>query len=167
MNAFRPSQMPVLPLEVAAGAQAEPLDLVFIEGFVGHTVIGIHAGEFHATQPLVIDVCCGLPRARACDTDQIQDTIDYSVLRERLRRLMTEHGVTLLEALAEQIAHIALTEFAAHWVRVRVVKPKKFDDVEALGVQIERRRSLAAPPVPTGGAAVLTLIGNGMVPGRR
>jgi 7,8-dihydroneopterin aldolase/epimerase/oxygenase len=169
MNAFRPSLMPELPLEAAANAQAqaEPLDLVFIEGFVGHTVIGIHAGEFHATQPLVIDVCCGLPRARACDTDQINDTIDYSVLRERLRRLMTEHGVTLLEALAEQIAHIALTEFSAHWVRVRVVKPKKFDDVEALGVQIERRRSLSAPPAPTGGAAVLTLIGSGMVPGRR
>lgn len=165
MSAFRPSLQPTAPLP--AEAASEPLDLVFIEGFVGHTVIGIHAGEFHATQPLVIDVCCGVPRARACDTDQIQDTIDYSVLRRRLQRLMTEHGVTLLEALAEQIAHICTGEFGAHWVRVRVVKPKKFDDVDALGVQIERRRPVHAAVPPVGGAAVLTLIGNGMVPGRR
>lgn len=171
MSAFRTSLQPAEPMP--AEAASEPLDLVFIEGFVGHTVIGIHAGEFHATQPLVIDVCCGVPRARACDTDQIQDTIDYSVLRQRLRRLMTEHGVTLLEALAEQIARIALDEFGADWVRVRVVKPKKFDDVDALGVQIERRRAIppAGPAHAAGaaasGAAVLTLIGNGMVPGRR
>lgn len=148
-------------------AAQEPLDLIFIEGFVGHTVIGIHASELHATQPLVIDVCAGLPRARACDTDRIHDTIDYGVLRERLQRLMAEHRVTLLEALAEQIAHIAIEEFGAHWVRVKVVKPKKFDDVEAVGVQIERRRVTRPEVSASGGAAVLTLIGSGMVPGRR
>lgn len=165
MSAFQPSLQPQ-PAGQASAAQ-EPLDLIFIEGFVGHTVIGIHASELHATQPLVIDVCAGLPRSRACDTDRIHDTIDYGVLRERLRRLMAEHRVTLLEALAEQIAHIAIEEFGAHWVRVKVVKPKKFDDVDAVGVQIERRRT-ARPDLPaTGGAAVLTLIGSGMVPGRR
>lgn len=156
-------------------AQAEPLDLIFIEGFRGDTVIGIHDSELHRPQPLVIDVCAGLPRAGACDTDQIADTIDYGVLRERLNRLMAEHGVTLLEALAEQIAHIAIDEFGAHWVRVKVVKPRKFDNVEAVGVQIERRRApvarsaatpaaVAAPAVAGAGAAVLRLIGNGMVP---
>ena len=117
----------------------------------------------------MIDVCAGLPRARACDTDHIHDTIDYGELRLRLQRLMAEHGVTLLEALAEQIAHITLHEFGAHWVRVKVAKPRKFDDVQAVGVQIERRRVLPADlGVPGGpGAAVLRLIGNGMVPGTR
>lgn len=153
--------------EAPGHAAQEPLDLIFIEGFVGHTVIGIHASELHATQPLVIDVCCGLPRSRACDTDRIHDTIDYGVLRERLQRLMAEHRVTLLEALAEQIAHIAIEEFGAHWVRVKVVKPKKFDDVDAVGVQIERRRAPRPEAPAHGGAAVLTLIGSGMVPGRR
>lgn len=164
---MHPQTRPGPPTDAAA-QPPEPLDLVFIEGFVGHTVIGIHASELHATQPLVIDVCAGLPRARACSTDQIRDTIDYGVLRERLQRLMAEHRVTLLEALAEQIAHLTLHEFGAHWVRVKVVKPKKFDDVSAVGVQIERRRAAAAAEPPgQGGAAVLSLIGHGMVPGRR
>jgi len=142
----------------------EPLDLVFIEGFVGHTIIGIHESELHVTQPLVIDVCAGTPRARACDTDRIGDTIDYGALRLRLQRLMTEHRVQLLEALAEQVAHIALSEFGAHWVRVRIAKPRKFDDVTAVGVQIERR---AAPRPTPRAAAMLTVIGAGLVPGSR
>ena len=141
-----------------------PLDLIFIEGLTGQTVIGIHDSELHRPQPLVIDVHAGVPRARACDTDRIGDTIDYSLIRERLHRLLAEHRLTLLEAFAENIADILLGEFGAAWVRVKVVKPNKFDDVSAVGVQIERR---AAPRDSSHhGAAVLHLIGSGMVPGR-
>ena len=143
---------------------AEALDLVFIEGFVGHTVIGIHDSELHQTQPLVIDICAGTPRSPACDSDQIADALDYSVLRERLHRLLAEHQVQLLEAFAELVAAIVLDEFGAQWVRVRVAKPRKFDDVQAVGVQIERSRT---PQPKRPAATVLQLIGAGMVPGDR
>ena len=144
-------------------AMATLLDLVFIEGFTGETVIGIDHGELHAPQPLVIDVHAGVPRARACDTDRIADTINYAEVHARLQRLLCEHRLQLLEAFAEAIADILLDEFGAAWVRVRVVKPRKFDNVQGVGVQIERRAHSHAPR----GAAVLHLIGSGMVPGKR
>ncbi|WP_088281425.1 dihydroneopterin aldolase [Ideonella sp. A 288] len=141
------------------------MDLIFIEGFIGETVIGIHESELHKPQPVVIDVQAGVQRARACDTDRIHDTIDYSVVCERLRRLLVEHRLQLLEAFAETVATILIDEFGASWVRVKVVKPKKFSDVSAVGVQIERVRPIADTPSARGGAAVLRLIGSGMVPG--
>jgi 7,8-dihydroneopterin aldolase/epimerase/oxygenase len=140
-----------------------PMDLIFIEGLTGQTVIGIHDSELHRPQPLVIDIHAGVPRARACDTDRIGDTIDYSVVRERVRRLLAEHRLLLLEAFAEAVADILLVEFRAAWVRVKVVKPHKFDDVAAVGVQIERRAAIT--PAQTH-ATVLHLIGSGMVPDR-
>jgi dihydroneopterin aldolase len=148
------------------GEEATSLDLIFIEGFVGETVIGIHDTELHRPQPLVIDVHAGLRRARACDTDRIADTIDYGVVCERLRRLLVEHRLQLLEAFAENVADILIGEFGAAWVRVKVVKPKKFSDVAAVGVQIER---VAPTPEdrPARAAAVLRLLGSGMVPGGR
>jgi len=149
----------------SASAAAATLDLIFIEGFTGQTVIGIHDTELHRPQPLVIDLHAGLLRSRACDTDRIGDTIDYGVVRERLQRLLAEHKVQLLEAFAETIAAILIGEFGARWVRVKVVKPRKFDDVQAVGVQIERFAP-AEEPVPRG-ATVLQLIGGGMVPGSR
>lgn len=165
MNSAWPSSSSA-PSAHAMSDDAAPLDLIFIEGFVGHTVIGIHETELHRPQPLVIDLTAGVARAGACDTDHIGDTIDYGEVRLRLQRLMTEHGVQLLEALAEQIAHIVLHEFHAQWVRVRVAKPRKFDDVQSVGVLIERRRgnepTAAVPP-----SAMLRLIGSGMVPGGR
>jgi dihydroneopterin aldolase len=154
----------------AAAAADEALDLIFIEGLVAHTVIGIHANELYVTQPVRLDVVAGLPRARACETDQIEGTIDYSVLRARLLSLLENHDIKLLEAFAEEVARIVLEEFGAHWTRVRLVKPRKFDDVEAVGVMIERRRSprpaavvVAERPASDRGA-VLRLIGAGMVP---
>ncbi len=161
MIADRPHLAPPGP-----DADAQSMDLIFIEGFTGPTVIGIHDSELHRPQTLRIDPPAGLPRTRACDTDRIADTIDYGVVCERLRRLLVEHRLQLLEALAETIADILIGEFGASWVRVKVVKPKKFSDVAAVGVQIER---VAPTPrdKPSPSAAVLRLIGSGMVPGGR
>jgi dihydroneopterin aldolase len=161
--------MPSLPSEPAsASAPDKPggFDLIFVEGFVGETVIGIHDSELHRPQTLVIDVHAGVPHARACDTDRIADTIDYGKVCDRLRRLLTEHRLQLLEAFAEAVADILIGEFGAQWVRVKVVKPRKFSDVAGVGVQIERVAPIP-PDKPSPSAAVLRLIGSGMVPGGR
>lgn len=165
MNAVRP--LAATALASAPAAAATPMDIIFIEGLSGQTIIGIHETELHRPQPLVIDVQAGVPRARACDTDCIADTIDYGEVRERLHRLMREHRLQLLEAFAETIADILIGEFGACWARVKVVKPRKFDDVQAVGVQIERFALQAAPSRIDRPAAMLRLIGSGMVPGKR
>ncbi|HEY9066893.1 MAG TPA: dihydroneopterin aldolase [Burkholderiaceae bacterium] len=143
------------------------MDLIFIEGFVGDTIIGIHESELHRPQPLVIDVHAGLTHARACETDRIADTIDYGLVAERLRRLLREHQHVLLEAFAENVADILIDEFGARWVRVKVVKPRKFDDVDAVGVQIERTATPPSEsPRPGHSAAVVQLLASGMLPGK-
>ncbi|WP_454735887.1 dihydroneopterin aldolase [Cupriavidus necator] len=134
------------------------MDLIFIEGFEGETVIGIDPGELHTPQPLRIDVVAGLPRSGACISDHIVDTIDYGAVRAALRDLMQTHGVQLLEAFAERIAQLLIGQFGAHWVRVKVVKPRKFGDVEAVGVAIERWR--ARP----GHDSLLDWMGRGLIP---
>ena len=143
------------------------LDWIFIDGLRGETVIGIHASELHRPQPIVVDVHAGVPHARACDTDRITDTIDYGVVTERLRRLLVEHRLALLEAFAEAIAEILIVEFGARWVRVKVVKPRKFSDVRAVGVQIERIVPEPETPRPGHSAAVVQLLASGMLPGKR
>lgn len=151
------------PQPQSAGDAA--MDLIFIEGFIGETVIGIHETELHRPQPVRVDLQAGLPRSRACDTDVIGDTIDYGVVRERLHRLFAEHEIKLLEAFAERIAQILVLEFGAHWVQIKVTKPRKFADVDSVGVMIERHASDFAAETKAG--TVLSLIGAGMVPGSR
>ncbi|HSN33974.1 MAG TPA: dihydroneopterin aldolase [Ideonella sp.] len=157
------------PLAPAAQPQADAdaLDIIFIEGFTGETVIGIHDSELHRPQPLVIDVHAGVRRALACSTDRIGDTIDYGVVRERLHELLREHRLQLLEAFAQAIAELLIDDFGAAWVRVKVAKPRKFDDVAAVGVVIERRAEEHHATRQARSAAVIQLIGSGLAPQRR
>ena len=141
------------------------MDLIFIEGFVGETVIGIHDSELHRPQPLVIDVHAGVPRARACDTDRIADTIDYSVVRERLRRLLAEHRLQLLEAFAESSRRHPDRRIRRG---LGARQGGQAEQVRRRGCRgrADRARSAARRARPCAAAAVLHLIGSGMVPGR-
>ncbi|BFG75865.1 hypothetical protein PTKU46_38980 [Paraburkholderia terrae] len=114
------------------------MDLIFIEGFEGETVIGIDPDELHDRQPVRIDLWAGVPHSHACDTDRIGDTIDYSKVHAALASLLAAHRMQLLEALAESVAQMLLVDFGAHWVRVSLAKPNKFANVKAVGVTIER-----------------------------
>lgn len=163
----RPARQPGSAARHAEGEGAQPMDLIFIEGFTGETVIGIDPEELHDPQPVQIDLWAGLPRSRACDTDAIHDTIDYGRVHGALQALMLNHGVQLLEALAEVIAQMLLVDFGAHWVRVGLVKPHKFANVKAVGVTIERRREPVAPAQAQAHkreGVALALLGAGMFP---
>ena len=138
------------------------MDIVYIEGLTGMTVIGIDKSELHDPQPVRMDLSIGVPSLRACVTDRIEDTVNYAAVREAVLGLLASHGLQLLEALAERIAQMVIADFGAHWVRVALAKPAKFEDVEAVGVVIERRRVVDARAA--GGPVSLAWIGKGYVP---
>jgi dihydroneopterin aldolase len=138
------------------------MDIVFIENFIGQTVIGIDSSEQHVPQPVRMSLGIGVPALRACTTDRIEDTINYAAVCSALRTLLASHRVRLLEALAEDVARLLITEFGAHWVRVALAKPAKFDDVSAVGVQIERQRSNI--PQAAAGLANYASLGAGLIP---
>jgi dihydroneopterin aldolase len=140
------------------------MDVIVVEGFLGETIIGVHTSEAGVLQPVRIDVAVGVPRIFACSTDRLDDTIDYGGIRDFLRGLLAQHAHRLLEALAEEIAQRMLADFGAHWARVAVAKPHKFDDVDAVGVVIERRRHIAHEPQDAGEHSVLARLGAGMFP---
>ncbi|MGA7811979.1 dihydroneopterin aldolase [Caballeronia sp.] len=144
--------------QVAAGA---PMDLVYIEGFTGLTVIGIDVSELRDPQPVRISLTIGVPSIRACATDRIEDTVNYAAVHDALHGLLATHGVQLLERLAEKIAQMVIADFGAHWVRVSLAKPAKFADVESVGVLIERTR--AREPVRAQGVTC-AFLGKGLIP---
>jgi len=140
---------------------AQALDIVFIEDFLGETVIGIDTSELHVPQAVRMNLTIGVPSLKACVTDRIEDTINYAAVRAALHELLATHGVKLLEALAEKVAQCLIRDFGAHWVRVAIAKPAKFDDVKAVGVVIERRR-----PAASSAAYAWASLGAGLIPGQ-
>ena len=115
------------------------MDIIFLHDFKAKTLIGICPWERMVPQTIRIDLEIALPTSRACQSDNIEDALDYALIIERINEILAEKHFSLLEALAEHIAQTILKEFRSPWVKVSVAKLGIICGVKRLGICIERR----------------------------
>ncbi len=115
------------------------MDIIFVHDFKVKTLIGIYPWERKVPQTIQIDMEIALATSRACQSDRIEDALDYALIIERINDILTNKHFSLLEALAEHIAQTILTEFHSPWVKISVAKLGIIRGVKKLGVRIERK----------------------------
>jgi 7,8-dihydroneopterin aldolase/epimerase/oxygenase len=113
------------------------MDIIFIQDFRLEILIGVYDWERRVPQTVQLDLEIALP-PREKRSDRIGDTIDYAKVVSRIRASLAENHFLLVEALAEHIAQLILTEFNAPWIRTSVTKLGALQGVKRLGVTIER-----------------------------
>ena len=113
------------------------MDVIFIQDFRIEILIGIYEWERRVPQTVQLDLEIGLPE-REKRSDRIGDTIDYAKVVARIEASLAAHRFVLVEALAEHIAQLVMSEFHAPWVRTSVTKLGALKGVKRLGVTIER-----------------------------
>ena len=113
------------------------VDTIFISDFRLEILIGVYEWERRVPQTVQLDLEFGLP-PRDKRSDRIGDTIDYAKVVARIEESLAHNRFVLVEALAEHIAQIVLTEFGSPWIRASVTKLGALKGVKRLGVTIER-----------------------------
>lgn len=116
------------------------MSTIFIHDLRLETRIGVYDWERHLPQTLRLDLELEVPSDAAFFSDDFSQALDYAAVVQRVRSFAGNHGCGLLERFAQRIADIALSEFHAPWVRVRVAKLGALAGVKEIGVTIERRR---------------------------
>jgi 7,8-dihydroneopterin aldolase/epimerase/oxygenase len=114
------------------------MDVIFIQEFKIETLIGVHDWERRVPQTVEINLEIALPSARAAQSNELGDTIDYGRVVGRVRETLRARHFPLLEAMAEELARLILDEFGAPWAKVSVAKLGLFSGVKRIGVSIER-----------------------------
>ena len=114
------------------------MDIIFLNEVKIQTKLGVPEWERMAPQTIVLDIEIAMPNSKSCETDDIQDTIDYGAIVNRMRETLATKSFQLVEALAEHLCQLIMQEFGAPWVKIRVAKPGILPGVKALGVVIER-----------------------------
>ncbi|MXS83258.1 dihydroneopterin aldolase [Nitrosomonas oligotropha] len=114
------------------------MDIIFLHDFKAKTLIGVYPWERIVPQTIQIDLEIALPTNRACQTDKIEDALDYALIVDRINDILTNKHFSLLEALAEHIAQTILSEFRSPWIKISVAKLGIIRGVKKLGVRIER-----------------------------
>lgn len=114
------------------------MDTIFLRDLRIRTIVGIWEWERRMPQIVSIDLDMGIDIRRAARSDQIEDTLDYKSVTQRVKSLVADSGFNLIETMAEQIAALIIDEFGVPWVRVAVHKPWAIRGSRDVGVVIER-----------------------------
>jgi dihydroneopterin aldolase len=117
------------------------MDTVFLQGLELRSVIGVHAWERAFAQRLRLDVALTTSIQAAATSDALDDAIDYAALAETLTARARQAHYALIEALAEDLAAIALKDPRIQCVELTLYKPGALPDAQSVGVNITRSQS--------------------------
>lgn len=114
------------------------MDIVYIRQLKIDTVIGIFDWERKIRQDVCIDVDMAVDIRKAAQGEDIECTVSYKTISDRLLEFVSGSEFLLVETMAEEIAAIIMNEFKVPWVRLRLGKPGAIAEASDVGVLIER-----------------------------
>ena len=118
-------------------------DRIAIRGLRAKAHHGVYAVERERGQIFLVDAVLEVDTAPAAADDDLERTVNYAELAQRLRASLVDEPVDLLETLAQRLADVCLAHPLVEAVEITVHKPEAdlgvpFDDVT---VAIRRQRS--------------------------
>ena len=125
----------------SAGPPRRP-DRIAVRGITAHAHHGVYDWERERGQTFRVDAVLELDTAPAAAGDDLEKTVNYAELAQRLHGVLTGEPVDLLETLAQRLADVCLADPLVDAVEITVHKPEAdlgvpFDDVT---VTIRRTR---------------------------
>ena len=114
---------------------------IFVKGLSIQASIGVHAHEYEATQPIIIDVELDMADMVLPEQDRLAETLDYGLVAGKCEELAQEAHVQLVETVAERIANWALeVDQRVQSVAVRIAKPQALLKADTAGVEVVKSR---------------------------
>lgn len=115
-------------------------DRIEVRGLRAYGYHGVLAHEQRDGQWFVVDADLTVDHRRAAASDDLADTVDYAQLAERLAGAVRDTRFDLVEALADHLATLVLSDDAVQHVRIRVAKPAApvAVDLAEVAVVVER-----------------------------
>jgi dihydroneopterin aldolase len=112
---------------------------VFIRNLELPAQIGVYRHEVGKMQPVRINVDLAVEDLLDL-SDDLAKVVDYGVIEGKIRAILAEGHVNLIETLAERIASACFDDMRVQTARVRVEKLHALSAAESAGVEIERTR---------------------------
>ena len=126
----------VTPLKIANAARA--IRHVFVRDLLLQAHVGIHPHEQDRTQPIRVNV--DLTVSEAAHGDKLANVVCYEEVVDRIKAIVDQGHLNLVETLAERIAADCLEDARTLLARIRIEKLSAIPEAASVGVEIERAR---------------------------
>lgn len=96
---------------------------ILLQNMVFYGFHGAYEYEREQGQRFYVDVEIDADLSLAGTTDNLNDTIDYTIVYSHIKEIMENHRFQLLEAVGSHIADVILETTVATKVTIRIRKP--------------------------------------------
>ncbi len=116
-------------------------DYILIEGLKVETVIGCFNWERQILQPLLLDLKIVVNLGQACESDQLEHTLNYAEICEVTAQSIIEAQPQLIEHAADLVVQALFKRYATvEKIDITVRKPAIIPAAQSVGIHIERHR---------------------------
>ena len=115
------------------------MDKVFVKNLVVPCKVGVTQEERAKKQNVIVDIEVFCDLSQAGTTDDLNKSISYSEIQEKITDFITKGDFKLLESLAEGVVTQILNNSLASKVVV-AVKKEKYAEKPIMGIEISRDR---------------------------
>ncbi len=116
-------------------------DKIVIKDLLLRGIVGINDWERETKQDILINLELHLDARPAGSSDDVADSLNYRTLTKDIIAYVEGSSHFLVEALATEIARIAVIVHGAESVTARVEKPGALRFASSVGVEVERNAS--------------------------
>ncbi len=114
------------------------MDVVVVKDLRFKTIIGLWDWERRMPQIVSIDLEMAWDISRAAKSEDLSDALDYKSVSQRVEKFVQEKQFKLVEAAADGIAAMIMSDFNVPWIKVAIHKPHAVTGSQSVGVIVER-----------------------------
>lgn len=103
-------------------------------------IIGTNDWERHKKQTILINIRLDYNAAKASQSDNIQDALDYKILTKKIIKMVESSQFFLLEKLTQKILDIILEYPLVREAQVRVDKPLALRYADSVSIEMSKKR---------------------------
>ena len=100
-------------------------------------IIGHHPPEREIEQEIQVDIRLTTDFASCAESDQVEDTIDYTAIAAVCTEMAKSKKYHLLETFACETVQRLLKDFEIDWISIRVMKPAALPEAQYTFVEFE------------------------------
>lgn len=115
-------------------------DKIYIRDLALRCIIGVNHDERTEKQDVIINVILFTDTRKAGQTDILEDSVDYKMVKKAILSLVEKSTFLLIEKLAEEIAKVCLDDSKVQQVNVTIDKPGALRYTRSVAVEIVRTR---------------------------
>ena len=98
-------------------------DKIILKGMRFFGFHGVHDEERKAGQYFLVDLECTTNLRKAGISDNLEDTINYSDIYQKVRKITEGTPRNLLETVAEEIADVLISDYPIKKATIKISKP--------------------------------------------